>query len=54
MPAKQEEPGSESLLAVINDRYALTIQCTEPVLDHDQADAMYRPYINALQLGNLP
>ncbi|MGQ4583306.1 hypothetical protein [Lysobacter sp. F60174L2] len=54
VPAKQEEPGSESLLAVINDRYALTIQCTEPVLDHDQADAMYRPYINALQLGNLP
>ena len=54
VPATGEEPGSESLLAVINDRYALTIRCTEPVLNHDQADAMYRPYVNALQLDKLP
>ena len=29
---------SDPLLAVINDRYALTIQCTEPVLDHRAAE----------------
>lgn len=54
VPDKQEEPGSEILMAVIKDRYALTIQCTEPVIDHDQAEALYRPYLAALQLGKLP
>ena len=54
VPASQEEPGSDPLLAVINDRYALTIECTDPVLNHDQAEAMYRPYAAALQLDKLP
>lgn len=54
VPAKQQEPRSEVLQAVVNDRYAMTIECTDRVANHDAADALYRPYVAALRLGELP
>ncbi|MBB1060525.1 hypothetical protein [Marilutibacter spongiae] len=55
VPASADaEPGSEPLLSVLKDRYVLTIECDAPVRDHDQALALYAPYLGALDLGVLP
>ncbi|GAB3333772.1 hypothetical protein [Marilutibacter aestuarii] len=55
VPASADvEVGNEPLLSLVNDRYVLTIECDAPVRDHDQALALYAPYVRALNLGVLP
>ena len=54
VPAKTRGATREILHAVIGDRYAMTIECTDKVVDHDSADALYRPYVDALHLDALP
>ncbi len=54
VPAKDETPGTEALLSVVKDRYVLTIECQEPVTGHDQAMALYAPFLGSLNLGILP
>lgn len=54
VPARDQRPIAQSMMAVLRDRYALDVKCTEPVRDHDQAATLYRPYAAALRPERLP
>lgn len=55
VPAVQESPSESSLLALLrNERYGLSIDCSEKITDRASAAARYAPWIGALDLEALP
>lgn len=50
----QGSPARETLHALVGERYALTIECSEEIRDHDHALSIYQPFVSALNLSKLP
>lgn len=54
VPSADQQPRQGDLVSVIADRYALTIECAEPIRDNAHARAIYGPFLGALRLSELP
>lgn len=54
VPSAQQGPRQGDLRSVIRDRYALTIECAEPIRDNPHARRIYGPFLGALKFSELP
>lgn len=54
VPSAHQGPRQGDLMSVIADRYALTIECSEPIRNNPHARRIYEPFLGALRLAELP
>ncbi|MGY6517587.1 MAG: hypothetical protein ACXIUZ_02625 [Lysobacteraceae bacterium] len=54
VPAINQSDRQADLVAVIDDRFSLSISCREDIRDNEHARRMYGPYLNAMHFGRLP
>lgn len=54
VPPAQAGPSQQPLLSVLRDRYSLRIECPDLVGTHDEARALYGPWLAATRLDLLP
>lgn len=54
VPPVQTGPSQQPLLSVLRDRYSLRIECPDLVGTHDEARALYAPWLAATRLELLP
>lgn len=54
VPSARQGARQGDLMSVIGERYALTIECSEPIRDNPHGRRIYEPFLGALQLAELP